>query len=130
MAANRALAVQQGVSEETCKQIDKIHIGLFGLMEIWASEPWTEQRSTIIEAIEYDLQKLWNFDQDPACHTWKHWYKFKTQWAGRTFKCNITDETFTIPPQVMPRDFFEVGRGVVDVGTEHYWRTSGVEEVL
>lgn len=47
-------------------------------------------------------------------------------WAGRTFKCNITGITFTIPKDVQECDFFVIGEGYVDVGrVNSYCRFGG-----
>ena len=83
-----------------------------------------------IECIEMALQVLWRFGVDKSLHTWKHVYKFRSQWVNRVFKCKTTGETFTIPEDVKERDFFRVGEGFVDTGVlVGYARFAGVIEI-
>jgi hypothetical protein len=56
--------------------------------------------------------------------------KFRPEdWAGRTFRCTETGETFKIPVDVRPKRYYSVCRGYVDVGDGFVYRTSGVEEI-
>lgn len=55
----------------------------------------------------------------------------RESWAGRTFRCNETGKTVTIPEDVYPKQFFEFGNCFIDVGDGHYGRMGGtsMEEV-
>jgi len=54
----------------------------------------------------------------------------RQQWAGRVFRCKDTGLTTIIPDNVMPKDFFVVGEGFVDVGDGMYSRAGGnIEEI-
>ena len=50
----------------------------------------------------------------------------RENWAGRAFKCTATNETVTIPEDVMPGDFFRIGNCYLDVGDGIYFRGGGV----
>ena len=53
-------------------------------------------------------------------------FKFKPEeWMGRTFKCNDTGETMTIPDDVKPKQFFKFGDCFIDVGDGMYSRAGG-----
>lgn len=57
--------------------------------------------------------------------------KFRPEeWAGRTFRCTETGESFTMPVDVRPKRFYSVGEGYIDVGDGYYFRSCGVEEVV
>lgn len=56
--------------------------------------------------------------------------EFRKMWAGRTFKCKDTEETFTIPEDVCFKNFYSFGNCFVDVGDEYYARSGGnIEEI-
>lgn len=56
--------------------------------------------------------------------------EFRKVWAGRTFKCKDTEETFTIPEDVYFKEFYSFGNCFVDVGNEYYARFGGnIEEI-
>lgn len=131
MTANRDLARLRGISEETCQYIDEVHRGLNNLLALWAGESWEEPRHKLIESTEFMLQELWGFEQDSAYHTWTKRYKFKTEWAGRVFRCTTTGECFTIPASVEERDFYQIGEGGVDVGRLNFYSRfiGNIEEI-
>jgi hypothetical protein len=130
MAANRFLASERGLDEDTIDEIERIHDLIDKYTRNWVQEPFTQARKDEIHSLEYILQKLWGFPQDCDYHRYADGYEFKCQWVGRTYRCTSTGKTFTIPYEVQERDFFKVGEGFVDVGRLNcYSRFSGVEEV-
>lgn len=57
--------------------------------------------------------------------------EFKEMWVGRTFQCRDTGATFTIPEDVLPKNFYSIGEGYIDVGDGHYSRGGGnIVEIL
>lgn len=51
--------------------------------------------------------------------------EWKNNWAGRTFKCLHTEETFTIPDDVRNGQVFNIGKCMPDVGDGYYYRITG-----
>ena len=130
MTANPSLVKMRGIDEESVKQINLLHEKLDNLMSRANLGVFQREVYQSIETIEYALQSLWKFDTDPSMHTYKHLYKFRSQWVNRVFQCKTTGETFTIPENVKERDFFRVGHGFVDVGVlDGYSRRSNVIEI-
>lgn len=127
---NMQLAKARGLSDEEIEQIEYLHGRLELYLVYGCLCGYDEDLYTTIEEKEYLLQRLWGFPQDPKQHKWKHIYKFKSQWAGRTFWCVITGEEFTIPNTVKERDCFYFGKAFVDVGRlDGYSRFSNCKEV-
>lgn len=127
---NMQLAEVRGLSDETIEWIKYLHEKMESYLEDGCLNGYSESLYTTIEKTEYVLQCLWGFPQDPDKHTWKHLYRFKCQWAGRTFRCAITGEEFTIPNSVEEGDFFSFGKAFVDVGRlDYYCRYSNCTEV-
>lgn len=127
---NMQLAKSRGLSDEAIEWIKYLHEKMESYLEDGCLNGYSECLYTTIEQFEYFLQRLWGFPQDPDKHTWKHRYKFKCQWAGRTFQCNTTGEELTIPNSVEEGDFFSFGKAFVDVGRlDYYYRTSNCKEV-
>lgn len=119
IAVNKELAISRGLSDDDIARIEDVYERIDGLMKIgihrqgaWEEEELEEH----ITALDYVLQYLWGFRFVKSCHKYLNVYKFKKQWVGRKFKCTSTGEVFTIPFEVMERDFFKVGDGFVDVG--------------
>lgn len=130
MTANPTLVKMRGINEESVKQINILHEKLDKLMSRANLGVFQLDVYQRIETIEYALQSLWKFDTDPSMHTYKHLYKFRSQWVNRKFQCKTTEETFTIPENVKERDFFRVGDGFVDCGVlDGYARFSNVIEI-
>lgn len=130
MTANPTLVKMRGIDEESVKQIDLLHEKLDKLMSRANLGVFNQSVYDGIETIENQLQLLWGFGIDKSMHTWKHLYKFRSQWIGRRFQCKTTGETFTIPENVKERDFFRVGQGFVDTGVlDGYARFSNVIEI-
>lgn len=127
---NMQLAKAQRLSDEEIEQIEHLQ-GRLGLhLEHGCLHGYDEDLYATIEEKEYLLQTLWGFPEDSDYHTWKHRYKFKSQWAGRTFRCNTTGEEFIIPNSVEERDFYSFGEAFVDVGRlDSYSRFSNCREV-
>lgn len=113
---NMRLAKERGLSDKEIEQIEYLHGKLELCLEYACVSGYDEDLYKDVEYIEYLLQDLWGFPQDAEKHQWKHRYKFKSQWAGRTFRCNITGEEFTIPNSVEEGDYFSFGKSSIDVG--------------
>ena len=127
---NMQLAKDRGLSDEDIEHIEYLHWVLELCLERGCLQGYDEYVYEAVEQFEYMLQDLWGFPQDSGYHTWKHRYKFKSQWAGRTFQCNTTGEEFTIPNSVGERDFYSFGKAFVDVGRlDCYSRFSNCKEV-
>lgn len=127
---NKTLAEKQGLDDETITEIEQIHSLLQSLLEKANLGVFNTSVYNAIEKLEFQAQELWGFKQDPGYHTWKRLYEFRCQWVGRKFQCGKTGEIFTIPEDVMERDFFRVGDGWVDVGRLNFYsRFSGVREI-
>lgn len=130
MTANPTLVKMRGIDEESVKQINILHEKLDKLMSRANLGVFNPVIYDGIETIENQLQLLWGFGIDKSMHTYKHLYKFRSQWIGRRFQCKTTGETFTIPEDVKERDFFRVGQGFVDCGVlDGYSRRSNVIEI-
>jgi hypothetical protein len=130
MTANPTLVKMRGIDEESVKQINLLHEKLDKLMSRANLGVFNQSVYDGIETIENQLQLLWGFGIDKSMHTYKHLYKFRSQWVNRVFQCKTTGETFTIPENVKERDFFRVGQGFVDTGVlDGYARFSNVIEI-
>lgn len=128
MAANRTLAKLRGISEETCLKIDELHELSDRFMEDAVKGLYTSYFVfSTFEELEYALQDLWEFPPDSSFHTLYKEFKFKLEWVGRGFICLDTGESFSVPSNVGPGDFFKVGNGYLDVGDLelNYCRTGG-----
>lgn len=127
MTINMQLAKLKGLCEEDIEHINLIHEEL----EVLLKCKYSKQIYETIENLEYLLQHLWGFPQDPSYHTWKKRYEFKCQWANRTFRCKDTGVEFTIPEGVEEGAFFIIGKGWLDVGRLNAYSRSGgnLEEV-
>jgi hypothetical protein len=131
MTANRWLAEERGLDEQTIDRIDFIHAMIDSLIKCNIGKEFSESVYNEIESLEYILQECWGFNKDCGHHTWKRIYKFKNEWVGRTFRCCSTEVEFTIPFEVQERDFYSIGESFIDVGRlDGYWRSGGkLEEV-
>ena len=47
--------------------------------------------------------------------------EWQQMWAGRTFRCIETGQTFTIPDNVQECDFFAFGKCFIDVGRVNFY---------
>ena len=131
MTCNRWLAEERGLSEESIERIDYLHALIENLIKQSIGKLFSESVYNEIEGYEYLLQQAWGFPKDCDYHTWKHAYKFKNQWVGRTFKCKDTGKEFTIPFDVKERDYYTIGSSGIDVGRlDGYYRIIGqLEEI-
>jgi len=68
-----------------------------------------EQRQTMTP------RERWEYDKE---HT-------RALWAGRSFRCADTGDEVVIGDDVMPKDFYVVGNGFIDVGDGYYSRSGG-----
>jgi len=131
MTANPTLVKMRGIDDESVKQINLLHEELDRLMSRAGLGVFNPVIYQEIEKIEYDLQRLWNFDVDSKFHVHKLLYKFRSLWCGRVFKCEETGEELRIPENVKERDLFHIGKGFIDVGVlDGYCRYGGVREVV
>lgn len=130
MTANPTLVKMRGIDEESVEQINLLHEKLDKLMSRASLGVFSQVVYDEIEQIEEQLQILWEFGVDKSMHTWKHLYKFRSQWIGRIFQCKTTGEVFTIPEDVKERDCYYFGQAMVDVGRlDAYARFSNVIEI-
>lgn len=127
---NKALAMQQCLSEDEIEAIEEIHVVLESLLKRANLGVFNTSIYNAIEQLEYKAQELWGFPQDASRHTWKKLYEFRCQWVGRTFKCNFTGVEVSLPEDVEECDFIRVGEGFVDCGRLNaYSRFCAVTEV-
>ena len=130
MTANPTLVKLRGIDEESVKQINLLHEKLDKLISRANLGVFNQSVYDEIEKMEEQLQVLWKFGVDKSMHTYKHPYKFRSQWIGRRFQCKTTGETFTIPEDVKERDCYWFGEAMVDVGRlDAYSRFSNVIEI-
>ena len=130
MTANPTLVKMRGIDEESVKQINLLHEKLDKLMSRANLGVFNQSVYDEIERIEMALQLLWRFGIDKSMHTYKHLYKFRSQWVNRTFQCKTTGETFTIPENIKERDCYWFGQAMIDVGRlDAYSRFSNAIEI-
>lgn len=131
MTANRKLAQQRGISEETCKQIDYVHECIDDSIRIALEVGWSEDFvKENLAVYEEELQRLWNFPVDPRFHTYFKKYQFIKKWAGKKYRCNTTGQEFTVPFGVDERQFFACGEAFLDTGRLNaYSRFSNCTEI-
>lgn len=117
MTANRILAELRGINEATCLEIDQMHEQIDACMHAALDDGDVDEWSEwVLNEYDYKLQALWGFQQDERFHTLYKKYLFKKQWYNRTFQCNETGETFTIPFEVQETDCYYWGKAMLDVG--------------
>ena len=51
--------------------------------------------------------------------------EFRDKWVGRTFKCTVTNEIFTVPASAYYRDYYTFGEASLDLGDGYYARWGG-----
>jgi hypothetical protein len=51
--------------------------------------------------------------------------EFRAKWVGRTFKCTVTGEIFTVPENAYYRDYYTFGQASLDLGDGYYARWGG-----
>jgi hypothetical protein len=51
--------------------------------------------------------------------------EFRAKWVGRTFKCKVTGEIFTVPENAYYRDYYTFGQASLDLGDGYYARWGG-----
>lgn len=51
--------------------------------------------------------------------------EFRNKWVGRTFKCTVTGEIFTVPESAYYRDYYTFGQASLDLGDGYYARYGG-----
>lgn len=120
MAANRELAEQRGLSEESIAHIDFIHDKMDYLLD---NAKHIEDRDAAIETFreaEYALQKLWGFSADSRYHTWAHMLHGafrEVDYLGAVYRCKDSGETRTINAQELHGSVLvSVGNGFIDFG--------------
>lgn len=130
MTVNKALAERQGLTEEEIEEIEDIHEGLDWVLKTYPSTRFYQGLYDHIERVEFRLQDLWGFPQDPTKHTWKYRYKFKTEWVGTKWRCTETGDMFTVPVDVEEKDCYYWGKAMLDVGVlDVYCRMSNCARV-
>lgn len=71
---NERLANSKGISEEDKDLISDLNVKLYDMIKKpfdFAGTP--EEAVKEVEKIEFELQRLWGFNQDPMMH--RHWHK-------------------------------------------------------
>ena len=128
---NKWLAKERELSDEDCQKLDEIHQEISSILENKAFfGTFDKDIYNHIEDLEYELQRLWGFEQNCAYHRHKHEYEFRCQWVGRKFRCNTTGMVFEIPKDVKERDFLSFGEAYLDVGRLNlYSRFSNCTEI-
>lgn len=121
MAANRDLAKQRGLSEDTISHIDFIHDKLDFLLE---NAKYIEDQDEAVETFreaEYTLQKLWDFSADSRYHTWTkvlHKAFRELDYLGAVYRCRESSETRTITRDELHGGVMVgVGNGFIDFGS-------------
>ena len=121
MTANRTLAKQRGLSEQAIQYIDQLHDLLEKLIASYTLDVDYHEALELVESVEFDLQRLWQFSEDRRYHTWRNklarrWMDLT--WVGRTFVCTISGVERTIEKEdVKERGLFGVGKqGFIDFG--------------
>ena len=128
---NKELADCQNLGEEERNVIDILHRMREQIVARPSMFVEEENLAEVLHGIEFCLQWLWQFPLDKRYHKGVEEYLFKRPWVGRTFRCKVTEEEFTIPDAVKECDFFRIGDGYVDVGRLNFYsRSAGVEEVV
>lgn len=73
---NMNLAKEKNLSDKTIRRIESLHDHLDKVLkEPYFFVPTPDKVDEYIQSIEYYLQELWGFPQDPHFHS--HWYKVK-----------------------------------------------------
>lgn len=120
MTANRTLAKQRGLSEQAIQYIDQLHDLLEKLVASYTLDVDYHEALKLVESVEFDLQRLWQFSEDRRYHTWRNklaqrWMDLT--WVGRTFRCNETGVIKVIDRLVViERCLIQVGDGILDLG--------------
>ena len=70
MTASRALGLERNIPEWTLLVIDSIHDKLEILLDTYSLECDYQATQELFIQAEYQLQSLWEFEQDSTRHTW------------------------------------------------------------
>lgn len=113
MAANRALAVQRGISDESVDMIDTIHDQIDYIIDNTMAVHDLPIRLAFVRNLEFTLQDLWEFDRDSRYHT--HCQRLinkhrAVSYDGAKYRCT---QTGTIG--ILNADDVEVG-GIIGIG--------------
>lgn len=121
---NMVLAKEKGLTSYEIYLIEKLH-SLFD--ELWKNHQHftKEELLEISHTLEYHMQTLWGFPQDKLYHYRTRDFYHTTQWAGTKITCNETGEVVILPEFVQEKQFFGVGKGFLDTGTNGYFRKGG-----
>lgn len=129
MTANRTLAKQRGLSEQAIQYIDQLHDLLEKLIASYTLDVDYHEAIKLVESVEFDLQRLWQFSEDRRYHTWRHKLAqrcMELTWVGRTFRCKDTGIERTIEQADMGTyDLWECGGGAIDSMGLGFYRVIG-----
>lgn len=81
VALNKSLVERQELSEDDIEELQHLHSTREDLFRLAGNLDLTKETdvatirvyATLLEALEYDMQRVWKFDQNPHYHSW--WYK-------------------------------------------------------
>lgn len=117
MTASRSLGALRGLSEETLKEIDRLHEKIDNFtVEAIKSDYNPDYVQGYLQELEYTLQELWKFDRVDKYHTYYKKYLFRKSWYGRKFKCLDTGAEVVLGLDVYECQFIPVGEGAIDLG--------------
>lgn len=126
MTANRPLAKQRGLSEQAIQYIDQLHDLLEKLIASYTLDVDYHEALELVESVEFDLQRLWQFSEDLLYHTWRHKLAERWMcltWANRVFRCNETGIIREVNPcDISERCLLRVGDGCIDLGVAGGYR--------
>lgn len=121
MSANRTLAKQRGLSEQAIQYIGQLHDLLEKLIASYTLDVDYHEALELVESVEFDLQRLWQFSEDRRYHTWRHklaqrWMELT--WVGRTFYCQSSYKLYTFTKwDIQERKLVPIGvSGFIDLG--------------
>lgn len=79
---NKGLIERQGLDEHEVEELERLHEAREVLFEVMMEplDPTDEgdklllkTYAVLLESMEYNMQRVWKFNQDPSYHTW--WYR-------------------------------------------------------
>lgn len=136
MVANTELAKVRGISDEGVEAIDSIHEIIDCIIALADRNDDRETRLRAfdnVENLEYELQKLWGFDQNNVYHTWgqRLFKRYRElDYVDSVYRCNQSGERRTIKLQDVEKGgVVTVGEGFIDFGSV-VRRVGNIEKVF
>lgn len=93
---NMQLAKECNLSEEAIEKIQSIHNELESILLNVKGNDYDEATFNHIENKEFELQRLWGFEEDKDFHTWNHEYVMLSTYLGVTLRCEATGKSYTL----------------------------------